>query len=156
MDYKITILPNKVKVEEKLLPEIMGLYCSIINDDRAVFDATAYMEEAGIEPIDIKSFMRLNKYYIEKIAQGHNLKTSELFYQNTDGHYLVDFTLAFLFLAFVNPDMLRYFNSLLGYLFTDGVAYSNGFLFEQASRRLPTEVLQDIIEERKEEDGTGK
>lgn len=153
MNYKITALPEKVVVNQNLLPEIAGLFCCLLNDEKAVFDYTAYFEENNIEPIDVKVFMQYNKRYIEELAKSSNIKTSQLFYQNKDGHILVDYMLVFLFLAFANPDLLRYFNSLLGYVMTEGVAYSNGFIYSQAMNRLPTEILQDIIDQR---NGTGE
>lgn len=148
MDYKTNILAKKLEAKETLLPEISGLYFGIIGEDKAVFDYTAYFEENELQYIDYKVFMRMNKYFIETIIKPTKKKTSELFYQNTDGHILIAAELVFFFLAFANPEMCLYFNSLITDVISDGVAYSNGFLYSMAAQRLPSEALNEIIKER--------
>ena len=91
----------------------------------------------------------MNKHFIETLAKASGKKTSELFFQNTNGHILVEAELAFIFLAFVNPDMFLYFNGLLTDAISDGVAYSHSYIYSLAAQRLPSEVLNDIIKERK-------
>ncbi len=148
MDYKTTVLRETLKTEEILLPEISDLNFGILSENKAVFDYTAYMEANQLTPIDYKVFMRMNKHFIETIAKSSGRKTSELFYQNTDGHILVAAELVFTFLAFVNPEMYLYFNSLLTDVISDGVAYSRGFMYSMAAQHLPSEVLSGIIKER--------
>lgn len=154
MDYKTTILKEKLTTDETLLPEISDLHFGFLGEKKAVFDYTAYLEANKLPAIDHRVFMRANKHFIETLAKSANKKTSELFYQNTDGHILVDAELAFVFIAYVNPEMFLYFNSLLVDAITDGVAYSHGFIFSMAASRLPSEVLSEIIKER-ENDATG-
>lgn len=154
MDYKTTILSNALDVKEALLPDIPGLYFGILSEDKAVFDYTTYLEENKLSPVDYKVFMRLNKHFIEQLLVQTERNTSELFYQNTNGHILIASELVFLCLAFVNPELLRYFNALISDAISDGVAYSSGFVYSMAANRLPTDVLSDIIKER-QNDTTG-
>lgn len=154
MDYKTTILKQRITTDETLLPEIADLHFGFLGEKKAVFDYTAYLESNKLPAIDHRVFLRANKQFIETLAKAADKKTSELFYQNTDGHILVDAELAFVFIAYVNPEMFLYFNSLLVDAITDGVAYSHGFIFSMAANRLPSEVLSDIIKER-ENDATG-
>lgn len=153
MDYKTNILSKDIEVKDVLLPEISGLYFGSLGENKTVFDYTTYFEENQITPIDYKSFMRYNKHYIETLIKPNDVKTSEIFYQNIDGHILVSAELVFLFIAFANPEMLLYFNSLITEVITDGITHSNGFLYSMAVQRLPNEALKDIINER--ENGTG-
>lgn len=148
MDYKTNILANELEITETLLPEIAGLHFGILGEDKAVFDYTQYFEENNLQPIDYKIFMRANKHFIEILTKQTNKNTTEVFYQNPNGHILVAAELVFLFLAFANPDMCLYFNGLISDVISDGVAYSNGFIFSMAAQRLPTDVLHDIIKER--------
>lgn len=154
MDYKTTILNNGVEVKEAFLPDIPGLYFGILSENKAVFDFTAYIEENKLQATDYKVFMRLNKHFIEPLIEPTERKTSELFYQNTDGHILIASELVFLCLSFVNPELLRYFNALVSDAISDGVAYSSGFVYSMAANRLPSDVLADIIKERTN-DSTG-
>lgn len=148
MDYKTTILKEKVTTDETLLPEIADLHFGFLGEKKAVFDYTAYLEASKLPAIDHRVFMRANKHFIETLTKNANKKTSELFYQNTDGHILVDAELAFIFIAYVNPEMFLYFNSILVDAITDGVAYSHDFIFSMAAERLPSDVLSDIIKDR--------
>lgn len=154
MDYKTTILSKGIEIKDALLPELAGLYFGTISPNKTVFDYTAYFEENEIKPIDYKIFMRHNKHYIETLLKANEVPTSEIFYQNNNGHILVTAELAFLFVAFVNPDMLLYFNNLLTEVITDGFTHSNGFLYSMAYQRIPSEILQDIIKERQNESGS--
>lgn len=148
MDYKTNILKHEAKVEEPVLAEVSGLLFGSIDTDKIVFDYTAYFEKNDIEPIDYKLFMRINKWYIDMMCKYKEIKTSELFYQNTNGHILVAVELAFIFLAFCNVEMFIYFNGLISDVITTGVAYSDGFIYSAASERLPTDVLAEIIKKR--------
>lgn len=153
MDYKTTVLTTPLKVEDIMLPDINGLYFGGLAENKIVFDYTRYFEENEIPAIDYKVFMRTNKHYIEQITKTANRNPSELFYQNTDGHILIISDLVFVCVAFVNPEMLAYFNSLLFDAMTDGVAYSHGFAYSIAATRLPSDILADIIKERETDDG---
>lgn len=148
MDYKTTFLQTEVQADEILLPEIENLYFGILDQNRAVFDYTSYIEANNLPVIDYKAFMRMNRHYIEALIKPTGLKTSELFYQNTNNHILVAAELVFLFLAFINPELCVYFNSLLAEAISDGVAYSHGFLYSMIAQKLPSEVLTEIIKER--------
>lgn len=148
MDYKTIILNNGIEVKDTFLSDIPGLYFGVLSEDKAVFDYTAYIEENKLQAPDYKAFMRLNRHFIESLAKIANRKTSELFYQNTDGHILIASELVFLCLAFVNPDLLGYFNALVSDAISEGVAYSSGFVYSMAASRLPSDVLTEIIKER--------
>lgn len=156
MDFKTNTLTKELEVNESLLPEITGLLFGSLREEQVVFDYTAYLEANQLEMIDYKTFMRTNKHYIENIIKMNGHKTSDLFYQNTNGHILVASELVFLFLAFVNPEMCMYFNNLIGDVLTSGVAYSDGFAYSMAADRVPTDVLQEIIKERNINETRGK
>lgn len=148
MDYKITNLIKKVVCDQQLLPDIPTLLFGTINDGALVFDSTAFYNSNEIEEIDYKIFQRLNKRYIEGFIDNTSLKGTDLFFLNTDSHVLMNHELTFLFLSFANPTLAAYFNGLIGELMSNGVAYSDGFVLSLASDKIPTEYLQQIINER--------
>lgn len=148
MDYKITALDKQLECNEQVLPDIPKLLFGQIKDGPLVFDSTAFYNNSNIEEIDYKAFQRINKRYIEGFIKNSPLKPSELFYMNTDGHVLMSHELTFLFLAFANPAFAAYFNGLIGELMSNGIAYSDGFVISLASERIPTEYLQQIINDR--------
>ena len=155
MDYKINVLSKSVEITDEILGEVSGLFFGTVANDQVVFDYTEYFKNNELEFIDHKVFMRTNKKYIELLARVKGRKTSELFYQNTNGNILVAAELVFVFLAFSNPEMLIYFNGLISDVLTSGVAYSDGFVYHAAAERLPTEVLAEIIQNRMKEDEEG-
>lgn len=155
MDYKTNVLNKEVKVADEILGEVAGLFFGTLSNDQVVFDYTAYFEQNELEPIDYKVFMRTNKRYIELLAKVKGRNTSDLFFQNKNGHILVAAELVFVFLAFSNPEMLIYFNALVSDVVASGVAYSDSFIYAAASERLPTEVLAEIIKKRLKENEEG-
>lgn len=152
MDYKITVLNKQLDCKEQAIPDIPSLMFGTVPDGPLVFDSTAFYEVSELQPIDYKVFQRFNKRYIEGFISNTELKSSELFYQNKDGHILMNHELTFLFLAFANPVLAAYFNGLIGEIMSNGVAYSDGFVYSIAADRMPTEYLKQIINDR-ENDG---
>lgn len=152
MDYKTNIINQQIEATDNLLEEINGLHFVVLGEDKALFDYTAYFIENNLEPIHYKVFMRLNKHFIESFIKVRKLDSTQLFYQNKDGHILVTGELVFLFLAFANPELLNYFNNLLTEAISDGFALSNGLIYGEAAERLPTDVLQAIINRRQTEE----
>lgn len=148
MDYKITTLNIQLECKEQVLPDVPTLLFGNIKDGPLVFDSTAFYQNNDLEEVDYKIFQRLNKRYIEGFINTTTLKASDLFYLNKDGHVLMNHELTFLFLAFANPVLAAYFNGLIGELMSNGVAYSDGYILSLASDRIPTEYLQQIINER--------
>ena len=152
MDYKVNVLSREVEIKDEILAEVAGLFFGTVANDQVVFDYTEYFKNNELEFIDHKVFMRTNKKCIELLARVKGRKTSELFFQNTNGNILVAAELVFVFLAFSNPEMLIYFNGLISDVLTSGVAYSDGFVYHAAAERLPTDVLAEIIQNRMKEE----
>lgn len=149
MDYKITNLTEEVECNQQIFEDFNGLTVGRLADNDAVFDATAYCEANGLETADYRSFSRTNKRYIEALIKSGQIKREKMFYLNTNGHLLVNISLAYLFLAFYVSDIYVYFDSLINDIITDGVAFSDNYVVRLASERVPSEMLQTIIESRK-------
>ena len=132
MDYKTNNINLEGKTFEELLPEVNGLMFCQIGENKAVFDYTEYFEKNELEPIDYKVFMRMNKRYSEHLVDGEKAKTSDLF--------------------FINKEMCIYFNNLIGDVLSRGVAYSDGFVYSLTMSRIPSESLQEIINQRKQDE----
>jgi len=148
MDYKTTYLKDDPKETEELFPELTGLKFSTVSQGQVVFDATNYIAVNKLEDVDYKIFSRSCKSMIKVLADHYNRPTSELFYVAPNNHVWISSELVFLYIAFCNPEMLLYFNNLVGDAISDGVAYSDGFAYSLAESRLPNDVLQEIIKQR--------
>ncbi len=152
MDYKITQLSTQVNCKEPLIPAFGELKFGNITEQLMVFDSTAFYAERNLEAIDYRTFSKINKRYIEGFIKNNSFSQSEIFFVNKDGHILINKELTFLFIVFAEPETIAYFNGLLGEALTTGVAYSDGFIMEMASQRIPSNILQEIINNR--ENGT--
>lgn len=148
MDYKTTTLNEQLECKEQLLAAFPDLKFGDISEDLTVFDSTAYYIERGLEQIDYRTFQRINKRYIDSLTKYGDTNKSELFFINKDSHILMNKELTFIFLAFAEPILATYFNGLIGDIISNGVAYSDGYVVSLASERIPSDVLQQIIDNR--------
>ena len=149
MDYKINKLTKEVACSEMSLQDIPQLRFGII-ETSIVFDATFYCD-LNKAKFDVKMFSRSQKLQIQTLAQAQQVSIGQLFFENTNGHVLINRELVFLFLAYVNPDMLIYFNQLVSDAITEGIALSDGYIASVINAKVPNEVLKNIIESRMNE-----
>lgn len=149
MNFKTTTLDKLLECKEQALPEFPKLmFGTIPNNGPLVFDSTFYYAANNIDEIDYKTFQNINKRYIQALIDNTSTKVGELFYLNKDGHILMNHQLVFLFLSFAQPVLMAYFNGILGELMANGIAFSDSFVLSLASTRVPTDLLQQIINER--------
>ena len=148
MDFKLTILAKPVECDKIEIEDFSTMKFGNLLNGQSVFDATRYYEENELEPIDYKIFSRICKSFINVLVKNLELNVGELFFQNTDGHILMNKELAILFLQFANPDIFIYFNQLIWDALENGIAFSDGMVATLAAARIPNVVLQAIIEQR--------
>lgn len=153
MDYKISVLPQAIELKDSLIEDFSDLLFGTTPDGTPVFDATEYCNRVETESqFNARVFMRNCKPFIEGFIRAGELDPSKMFYQNTDGHSLIHEQLVYLFLMFTSNVWLIYFNSLISDVINTGVAYSDSFLLKQAIQRIPSDVMEKIIETRKEDE----
>lgn len=148
MDFKITTLAKSVECEKAEIADFPTLKFGNLLNGQAVFDSTRYYEDNELEPIDYKIFSRICKCFINALVTRLGLDAGELFFQNTDGHILINKDLAILFLQFANQDVCAYFNQIIWDALENGVAFSDGLVASLAATRVPNDVLQEIIDTR--------
>ena len=153
MDYKISVLPQAIELKDSLIEDFSDLLFGTTPDGTPVFDATEYCNRIETESqFNARVFMRNCKPFIEGFIKAGELDPSKMFYQNTDGHSLIHEQLVYLFLMFTSNVWLIYINSLISDVINTGVAYSDSFLLKQAIQRIPSDVMEKIIETRKEDE----
>lgn len=153
MDYKISVLSQAIELKDSLIEDFSDLLFGTTPDGTPVFDATEYCNRVETESqFNARVFMRNCKPFIEGFIKAGELDPSKMFYQNTDGHSLIHEQLVYLFLMFTSNVWLIYFNSLISDVINTGVAYSDSFLLKQAIQRIPSDVMEKIIETRKEDE----
>lgn len=153
MDYSISVLSQTIELKEPVIEDFPDLLFGVTPDGTPVFDATEYYSRTETESLfNARVFMRACKPFIEGFIKVGELSPGKMFYQNTDGHSLIHEQLVFLFLSFASNVWLMYFNSIISEAINNGVAYSDSFLLDQAMQRIPSDVLEKIIESRKEDE----
>lgn len=153
MDYKVTVMSEQVKCNKNGASNLPVPFFGVLPDGTKVLDMTAYNAENGTQKIDRQAFCRLCKNQIEGLINEGVAQRGKLFFLNTDGHELVCYDLAFLFLSLVDSSVLAYFHQMLDECLTSGIAFSDAFITSMASQRIPTDILQQIIDSRKDGDG---
>ena len=148
MDYKTTSLNEYLECNEHPIPEFNLDYGKIPGRDILVFDSTNYYAVNNLAEIDYKTFQRMNKRYIQGLIDDRNLSPSDLFFINKNGHVLMNSQLVYLFLMFAQPATTSYFSFMLEEIMDNGIGFSDSFVYSLASNKIPTEILQRIIEHR--------
>lgn len=151
MNYKLNVLKNKVECKERVFPEI-PVYTGTLENGEVVFDIDRYCYEAGIENENWVVFTQRHKHYVEQFAKIYEKNTSEMFYQNTDGHILIDFVFVFLYLMYINEELSAYFFTILSDVLSTGMGFSDTYIMELAAERLPDDMVARMINGKDEYD----
>lgn len=133
--------PISTKCTEQAFPEFPELLFGATTDNGSVFDATSYLLK---NPLTVDDFLQTCGFQIEALIKSYELDENKCFFINTDGHILIDGSLVYLFLSFVEPDFLAYMCDRCHDLFTDGIAVSDSYLLEHACVRLDRESINMI------------
>lgn len=145
MDFKLNHLQKTVKCEEVGIPDLPDLKFGHLEDGTLVFNASEYLIKNNKEN-DYRTFSRAMRFWVEQMAKGYGISTASLFFANPDGTELYHETMTYLFLMYINPDMISYFNDLIDDVMTNGIAFSDSFIMELASTRLPDEMLRTMAQ----------
>jgi hypothetical protein len=145
MDYKLNHLAKEVRCEEVGIPDLPDIKFGHLENGMLVFNATAYLKTLDREE-DYRTFSRAMRFWIEQLASGYGLNTSELFYANPNGEELYNETMVYLLLMYTDPSIVSYFNDIIDDVMTNGIAFSDSFILSLAQSRLPDDVKQGLIQ----------
>lgn len=129
-----------LKCKEQSFPEFPNLLFGQTKTGHSYFDATHYLSKTT-ENIPVQSFFSQYRYQIKALCDTYEIKNEYVCLINEEGHYLIDGTFVFQFIAFVKPDFLAYVNDRMFELFAHGVTISDTYLLSAAHSRLSREVL---------------
>lgn len=133
----------KLICQEQPFPEFPNLLFGKDNNNCSYFDATIYLSKLT-EPLPIQAFFNKYKYQIKTLSDTYNIKQEQICLINEEGHYLIDGTFVFLFIAFTEPDFLAYMCDRIYELFTHGVSVSDTYLVSAARTRLSKKVIDAL------------
>ena len=133
----------KLKCTEQSFPEFPNLLFGQSDFGRTYFDATIYMSNMT-EPRPIQPFFTQYRYQIKALCDTYEISDSKVCLINEEGHFLIDGTFVFLFIAFVEPDFLAYMCDRTFELFAHGISVSDTYLVSAARSRLSSKILHEI------------
>ncbi len=133
----------KLLCKEQSFPEFENLFFAQSEDGRSFFDATHYLSKMT-EPLSISLFFAQYRYQIKSLCDAYEINKDNVCLINQEGHYLIDGTFVFLFIAFVEPNFLAYMCDRMFELFAHGMTVSDTYLVQSARSRLSKEVLTAI------------
>lgn len=133
----------KLKCTEQSFPEFTNLLFGQSDFGRTYFDATIYLSNMT-EPRPIQPFFTQYRYQIKALCDTYEISDSKVCLINEEGHFLIDGTFVFLFIAFVEPDFLAYMCDRTFELFAHGISVSDTYLVSAARSRLSSKILHEI------------
>lgn len=133
----------KLKCTEQSFPEFPNLLFGQSDFGRTYFDATIYLSNMT-EPRPIQPFFTQYRYQIKALCDTYEISDSKVCLINEEGHFLIDGTFVFLFIAFVEPDFLAYMCDRTFELFAHGISVSDTYLVSAAKSRLSSKILHEI------------
>ena len=138
MSVKVSGSPINIQCTEHDFPEFPELLFGKTDKGVTYIDASSYLQNTGLS---INTFLTDYKGAIEAIIKSHGLDEDKVCVLNAEGHILIDSSLVYLFISFVNPDFLAYMFDRIDEMFSVGFTVSDTYLLQQARRRLPEEIL---------------
>lgn len=138
MSVKVSGSPINIQCTEHDFPEFPELLFGKTDKGVTYIDASAYLQNTGLS---INVFFVSYKRAVEAIIKSHGLDEDKVCVLNTEGHILIDSSLVYLLISFVNPDFLAYMFDRIDEMFSVGFTVSDTYLLQQARRRLPEEIL---------------
>ena len=131
---------------EPSIAEFPDLLFGTTSERRIYFDADAYLQTHS----PVKSVQDFFKDYAAPIQQLQilwNMKDTDVYKLNTQGHILIDSNLVYLFISFVEPEFLAYMLECMDTLLADGVVITDANIVKAARRRLDAESIKAMIED---------
>lgn len=134
-----------LKCTEPAIPEFPDVLFGTSSENGIFFDATAYIQKKQ-PSLSVTDFFRDYKVQIESLCKAYHIENkNDVCKLNTEGHIIIDGIFLYLFISFVEPDFLAYMCERIADLFTNGFCVSDTVIRNLAQRRLPENILEEII-----------
>lgn len=125
------------------------------NSGTVYFDATEYIERKGNDKQSIDHFMYVCSYFFKKCVDYFGLTPDNSVRENKSHHILMNTNLVYLFLSYVEPNLLGHIFEKFDEILTEGVSYSEEYVANLARTHLSKEDILSLAGQIKDEDGEG-
>lgn len=131
---------------EHLFPEFADLLFGTHTDGSVYFDASAFADSKGLGPSAVDAFFNAYSTPINAIISLSELRPADICTRNPEGHLLIESSLTYLFISFVEPRFLLYMMDRMNELFSQGITVSDTYLVTKMKSRIPKEVIMKLMD----------
>lgn len=146
MAIKIPGKQTQITPTEHSFPEFPDMLFGTTAEGISVFDASDYLQRHK-ESASIADFFLQYEAPIKALVEAYDIKDDDVCILSKESHYLIDSSLIYLFIAFVQPDFLAYICDRMQEMFSSGFCVSDSYLLGKTQQRLSAEVIQAMINE---------
>lgn len=142
-------IPGKqtsITATEHAFPEFPDMLFGTTIEGISVFDASDYLQNHS-KSASIADFFMQYETPIKALMKAYEIKESDVCMLSKESHFLIDSSLVYLFIAFVQPDFMAYICDRMQELFNNGFCVSDSYLYGKAKQRLSKGVIQAMIDE---------
>ncbi len=141
------LIPGKqtqIIPSEHAFPEFPDLCFGTTSEGISVFDAQDYLQKHKPSST-VEDFFKQYEVPIRTLMTSYEIKEENVCLLSKESHLLIDGSLIYLFIAFVEPDFLAYMCERMQEMFSNGFCISDTYLLGKAHQRLSAEALQAMI-----------
>lgn len=131
---------------EQAFPEFPDLLYGTTPEGVSVFDAQAYLKKHK-PSATVEDFFTQYEIQIQALVDAYEINEDNICVLSKESHLLIDGSLVYLFIAFVDPTFLAFMCDRIHELFSEGLCVSDSYLLGKSQQRLGKEILQAVINE---------
>lgn len=130
---------SRYEIRYREFPELVF---TVRGDGCEYFDAFLYIKNKGDPDVhSVQGFRTAFSHWIKAVRDAYSLSDENIFITAPNGHQLIDYALALLFVAYVNPDFGVYMTERISDMLLRGIVLSDTCLLLMAKDRLSKEQL---------------
>lgn len=134
---------SRYEIRYQEFPELLF---TVRGDGCEYFDATLYIKNKGDPNIhSLQGFKTAFSFWINTVQDTYSLSEKELFIIAPNGHQLIDYALALLFVTYIDPGFGVYMMERMSDMLLRGVVLSDTCLLLMAKDRLSKELLTENL-----------
>ena len=134
---------SRYEIRYQEFPELLF---TVRGDGCEYFDATLYIKNKGDPNIhSVQSFKTAFSFWIDAVGNAYSLPEKEIFITAPNGHQLIDYALALLFVTYIDPAFGVYMMERMSDMLLKGIVLSDTCLLLMAKDRLSKEQLTENL-----------
>lgn len=146
MAIKVSGKQTQIIPSEQAFPEFPDLLYGTTTEGVPYFDAQAYLKKHK-PSASVEDFFTQYEIQIKALIDAYEINEEDICVLSKESQILIDGSLVYLFIAFVDPTFLAFMCDRIHEMFSTGVCVSDSYLLGKSQQRLGKEILQAMINE---------